>query len=234
MLFIGIDLAWSKNNKSFVVILQEKNTKLKIISCDYLLFDNIIPFILKHSQNFNTIIAIDAPIIINNDFGNRQTEIDFLKSFSQYKLGAYPVNKNLFLKLYGSISGVDLYNNLKKIDYKIGLNNPKSIIEVYPHASIMTLYNNMKVLPYKYKKGRNKEFLINQLNIYTSYLKQDISNIDENLFQTSTLKTIKKYEDYLDSIMCAYSAYYAKTYTSECDLFGDTNIGLLVVPKQRY
>ena len=233
MLYIGIDLAWNRNNKSFVVILKKQNNNLNIISTKYLSFEDIIPHILSLTKNQKTIIALDAPIVIKNDTGNRQLEIDFLKDFSKYKLGIYPVNKSLFLKMYKSTAGVDLYEKLKKFSYKLGISTNKNIIEIYTHASIMTLYNNMKVLPYKYKKGRNKEFLIEQLNIYTSFLKQDINNINENIFEKRTLKTIKKYEDYLDSILCAYSSYLAYNYPKECTIYGNNDIGLLYVPKIR-
>ena len=232
MFYIGIDLAWSKKNPSYIIIAQYINNTLTITHNKYLLFEEITQYIDNITTNQKTIIAIDAPIIINNELGNRQTEIDFLKDFSKYKLGAYPVNKTLFMKIYKSMAGVDLYNQLKTYNYKIGLYSNKNIIEVYPHATIMTLYNNMKVLPYKYKKGRSKEFIKEQLLIYSNFLKKDIYKIEINLLDNKTFKSLKNYEDYLDSINCTISAYYAVEHNNNL-VYGNINIGLLLVPNKK-
>jgi len=213
--FIGIDLAWKRRNRSYVVVL---DSMANIIHSHSLSFDEIAPFLQQHIDPSEAIIGVDAPLIVNNESGNRCTEVEFLKSYSKYKLGAYPVNRRLLTKSYGLIVGEELSKILKAYE----------LVEVYPHATILNLFNDAKVLPYKYKKGRNKAFYMEQLVRYTGFLESVTPNLDKKLFDGSTLKTLKKYEDYLDSITCAYSLYYANKYNYES--YGSQEEGLLIVP----
>jgi predicted RNase H-like nuclease len=220
--FIGIDLAWKRKNRSFIIAIKGMNATPTVIDTTYADFDEIDPYIKQYDPT-STLIGIDAPLIVNNESGNRQTEIDFLKDYAKYGLGVYPVNRQLLLKTYGVLTGVELFTKMPSY----------SFIEVYPHATILNLFHNQKVLPYKYKKGRNKAFYIEQLEIYTDYLSGVIDNINLKLFDTSTLKTLKHYEDYLDSITCAYTVYYCEKYPELCQKFGSKYNGLLYVPLKK-
>jgi len=215
--FVGIDLAWKRTNPSFVVVLDQD---ARIMYQKKLEFDKILPFLQTQIEPKEAIIGVDAPLIVNNETGNRRTEIEFLKSYSKYRLGAYPVNRQLLLRTYGGIIGEELCSLLN--EYKM--------VEVYPHATILNLFNDRKVLPYKYKKGRNKAFYIEQLKIYGAFLDTVVGNIDHSLLDTSTIKTLKVYEDYLDSITCAYTLYYYHRYPTKYEIFGSTEEGLLIVP----
>ncbi|MEA2027562.1 MAG: DUF429 domain-containing protein [Campylobacterota bacterium] len=215
--FVGIDLAWKRTNPSFVVVLDQDAC---ITYQKELAFDNILPFLQTQIEPNEAIIGVDAPLIVNNETGNRSTEIEFLKSYSKYRLGAYPVNRQLLMRSYGGIIGEELCCLLR--NYKM--------VEVYPHATILNLFNDRKVLPYKYKKGRNKAFYIEQLGIYSDYLDQVITGLDRELFDTSTIKSIKVYEDYLDSITCAYTLYHQHKYPNQSEIYGSKEEGLLIVP----
>jgi len=215
--FIGIDLAWKRTNRSFVVVLDQQST---IIYQKELAFDEIKPFLTSHIDPKEAIIGVDAPLVVTNSSGNRSTEVAFLKEYAKYKLGAYPVNRQLLARTYGGIIGEELREALK--DYQM--------VEVYPHATILNLFNSGKVLPYKYKKGRNKAFYIDQLEIYSQFLDCVVRGVDGELFNSSTIKSLKVYEDYLDSITCAYTLYYCYQYPNRCKIYGSKQEGALIVP----
>lgn len=213
--FIGIDLAWKRLNSSFVVVLDRDAT---IIHQQLLTFDEILPFLQEHIDPSEAIIGVDAPLVVTNESGNRSTEVAFLKDYAKYKLGAYPVNRQLMIRTYGGIIGEELLSILDGYE----------MVEVYPHATILNLFNGGKVLPYKYKKGRNKAFYLEQLGIYSEYLEGVVSGLNRKLFDSSTIKSLKVYEDYLDSITCAYTLYHASLHQYQS--YGSKEEGLLIVP----
>ncbi len=218
--FIGIDLAWSRKNKSFIVIIEERKNQPTIIGARHLELDETIGVLQGLEEKERCIIGVDAPLVVRNETGNRTTEVEFLRDYSRYRLGVYPVNRTLFRKTYGMIAGEELMKRSGGCD----------IVEVYPHATILELFNDRKVLPYKYKRGRNKAFYTEQLSIYTDMLSSRIGGVDRTLFDTSTLRSLKLCEDYLDSVTCAYTLYYCAKYPGLCRRYGSTEDGLLIVP----
>lgn len=190
MIYIGVDLAWSKRNKSGIAILEDE----KILFCDTVLGVDELACIIN--QYPDAIVGIDAPLKIENETGNRDIEKQFLKDFAKYKLGVYPVNRKLLSK-YGPIVSEQL---LEKIPQELG----KNLFEVYPHATILQLFHN-KVLPYKRKQGRDTKFIQEQLNILQNYLDEVLTgHFKEDIF---TLKgqSLKNHEDKLDALVCAYT-----------------------------
>lgn len=196
MLYIGIDLAWSENNYSGVTLLDDN----KIIHTGVLSnLNEVISFIKKYP---NAIIGVDAPLIVNNQTGNRSIEIEFLKDYSSKKLGVYPVNRNLMLKYSNVIVGEELVENVPQ---KLG----KELFEVYPHATIMNCFHGT-VLPYKRKKGRNTKYIREQLKILQSYLQKVLEgDFYKDIDELKGIK-LKHYEDMLDSIVCAYTLFYCQ------------------------
>lgn len=204
MKYIGIDLAWSQKNNSGIALLEEN----KLLFCDVMKgIENISEFV---NQYPDSIVGVDAPLCVDNETGNRTIEKEFLKDFARYKLGVYPVNKQLLGKS-GSIAGVELTT---KIYQKLG----STLFEVYPHATILQLFHG-KVLPYKRKKGRDTNFIKKQLNLLQNYLLEVIDG--DFAVDISKLKgcKLKEHEDKLDAIVCAYTVYYC--HTNECQTYGN-------------
>lgn len=206
MQYIGIDLAWSEHNTSGVALIENG----KLIYANTLIgLENIINFIKKYP---NAIVGIDAPLKIENETGNRDIEKQFLKDFSKYKLGVYPINKNLLLKTCKILAGVEVQ---KAIPQKLGV----TLFEVYPHATILKCFNNNKVLPYKAKKGRDTQFIKSQLKILHGYLNNVIDMDLDISFEELKGKKIKDCEDILDAITCAYTLMYCEK--NPCKIYGE-------------
>ena len=89
MRYLGVDLAWSKNNFSALTILEDNI----LIQTVYLKSDDeILDYIIQIKPDK---IGVDAPLEVLNTTGTRDIENSFLKDFAKYKLGVYPVNKNI-------------------------------------------------------------------------------------------------------------------------------------------
>lgn len=140
MKYLGIDFAWSKNNFSALALLEDD----KFIECVYLKSDeDILEYI---HQTKPDIIGVDAALEVKNESGNRIIENQILKDFAKYKLGVYPINKNIMDKLYGGNRAEELFARLE--DYPLR----EKLFEVYTHATIIRCFTKDRVLPYKRKR----------------------------------------------------------------------------------
>jgi predicted RNase H-like nuclease len=193
--YLGVDFAWSKNNFSALTLLEDN----KLIETVYLQSDEeILEYI---NQTTPDIIGVDAALEVKNETGNRIIENQILKEYAKYKLGVYPINKNIMDKLYGGNRAEELFAKLD--NYKLREN----LFEVYTHATILRCFTKDRVLPYKRKKGRTTPFIKEQLEILQNYLDEVVEGIEPYNISESKSKDLKEIEDKLDSIVCAYSLY---------------------------
>jgi putative endonuclease len=210
--FIGIDLAWGDKNSSGFSVVTKKSKKLKIVESKLLYsIDDILIEIQKYCDE-EVFIGIDAPLVIPNKTGNREIEKEFNRDFSKYKISMLPVNKTLLSKYSKNIRSVELFERLSQMGFKRDFMTSKVVFEVYPHSTIATLFNNNQILPYKRKKGRDILFIKEQMSIYQNYLKKEFlsSKILQRDIFTLKGKSLKEYEDILDSLTCALSVYHSK------------------------
>ena len=232
--FIGIDLAWGEKNPSGFSVVTSSGNKLKIVDTQLLYsIDDIVTQIQKYCEG-EVYIGIDAPLVVPNQTGNRTIEKEFNRDFSKYKISMLPVNKTLLTKYSPNIRSVELFDRLSKLNFKRDFMAAKVVFEVYPHSTISTLFNDNKILPYKRKRGRNTEFIKEQMFIYQGYLKKEFF-VHKVLKEDVSLlkgKSLKNYEDILDSLTCVLSIYYSKMFgTKTYQLDG---IDTFVTPLSRW
>lgn len=72
MNYIGIDLAWTYKNESGICIISDKG---KIELCEAKVYANeqLVQIINQYSKD-SALVAIDAPLIVENDTGSRKCE----------------------------------------------------------------------------------------------------------------------------------------------------------------
>jgi len=211
-IYIGIDLAWGDKNLSGFCVLTPYKKSLKIIDIKLLKsIDDIVTEIRKYKDN-KVYIGLDAPLLVPNEDGNRECEKLFNKDFAKYKVSMLPVNRKLLTKYNSNIRSEILYKRLLEDGFERNYNSDKVIFEVYPHSTIAMLFNNHKILPYKRKKGRNTEFIREQLVIYKKYLAKVIFPHTILKSDVASLKGqgLKSFEDMLDAITCAYTIYFCQ------------------------
>jgi len=229
-IYIGIDLAWGEKNLSGFCVLTPHAEKLKVLDIKLLKsIDEIIKEIQIYKEH-NVYIGVDAPLVVPNKTGNRDIEKNFNKDFSKYKISMLPANRDLLTKYTNTIRSEELYLRLSACGFKRDYNSSKVIFEVYTHSTIAVCFNSYKILPYKRKKGRDTEFIKEQLNIYKEYL---LSVIDNNIIFNEDIfamrgQSIKDYEDKLDAITCAYSIFYCRY--NRCKFYQVDTIDTFVTP----
>uniref|UniRef100_A0A486XV91 DUF429 domain-containing protein n=1 Tax=Rheinheimera sp. BAL341 TaxID=1708203 RepID=A0A486XV91_9GAMM len=230
---MGIDLAWHGVKPSGVALGRLYDQTLYV--------DQLLSEVLTNNQlcsivrDYNALgVAIDAPLIINNQNGMRECERQIGQLYGAKGASCHTAN----LTLFPNATSVQLSELLQKHHYE-HIVGARWQIEVYPHPAIIELFN----LDYRlaYKKGKVAERKAGQL-LLASYL-QSLGEqlpftlrIDNDLPVALTEAAIndlrgeqlKQNEDKLDAIVCLVIA--ALHLLNQTQVIGDDVSGYIVVP----
>ena len=233
-IYIGIDLAWGEKNLSGFCVLVEDKNRLKILEVKLLKSIEDILLEIQKYKDSKVFIGVDAPLVVPNETGNREIEKKFNKDFAKYKISMLPANRKILTKYSPNIRSEELFSKLTKLGFKRDYNSDKVIFEVYTHSTIAMCFNNHQILPYKRKKGRDTEFIKEQLGIYKKYLQKVIKNheIFKQDISTCRGQKLKDYEDKLDAITCAYCMYYCKD--NEAKFYQVDGVDTFVTPISKW
>lgn len=248
MFFVGIDLAWSERNRSGIAIIKGQKDKANFVcgTSDIYKNNEIVNYIITHTTGNPTLIAIDASLIVNNNSGERKAETLLKKMFASYHAVPYPSNRYLFYRLYGGLRGEQIAKMLQEKGFQ---HNPfikkfeesKKFFEVFPHSAMVVIFKLKKILKYKSRKNRDYNLRWQEFEKYQLYLKS-LQNRKPSLnfpcffhilkTNVRTLKgnALKKYEDFLDAVFCAYVAFYYWYDPGKCSVLGNLNEGYIVTP----
>lgn len=243
MFFVGIDLAWSKKNWSGLTIIEFKDNKLNILFSDILLTDDdIIDKILQFvGFDKSCIIGIDAPVIVNNDFGMRKCDSLLNADFRKFNAGVHPCNRKILSRYNGGeVRSIVLCEKLSKFGFikDFLVNNKESkrtYYEIYPHSASIVLFGLKRVLQYKARKNRSLEFRqkellkLKMLIENTFFLSLDVLNLGD--FNNLKGKEFKKSEDILDSVFCSLIVFSYWSNINSFKIYGDINEGYVLTPK---
>ncbi|HLC72468.1 MAG TPA: DUF429 domain-containing protein [Candidatus Nanoarchaeia archaeon] len=245
MYFVGIDLAWSTKNGTGLAIIEGNKKEAKVLYSDVVLTDEeIIRHIQEKVKDKKAFIAIDAPLIVPNEEGRRVAEAVVGQLFRKYHAGAHPSNRKRLSQWSGTIRGEELVKKLTAIGFD---HNPsiekfeatRKCFEVYPHPSMVVLFNLKKILQYKSKPKRDHVFLCGMFNQYQKHLRAlkkstPAFHVPEIMLRQDVTKikgkALKRYEDKLDAIFCAYISYYAWSQPEKCAVLGSMEEGYILTP----
>ena len=246
--FIGVDLAWkSDKNHSGVVVARGSADGAELIAYSNGLatLEGVLDYVARHATE-NTVVAIDAPLIITNRTGQRPCETRIGQRFGARHASAHTSNLNL----YPNAGSVRFEAMLRRDGF---LHQPhpatdkkkpgKWIFEVYPHPAQITLFSLERII--KYKKGA-----VSQKKSGLAELRGYIQNClicgDPPLRTNEMLgellavsldelsgKSLKQYEDLLDACICAYLALFYWYWGGEKnEIIGDPQTGYIINPTE--
>jgi predicted RNase H-like nuclease len=241
--FIGIDFAWrSERNLSGGAVLRgdRESAQLIEVSASLASCSAVLAYIEKHAAA-TTVVAIDAPLIITNQEGQRHCETLIGRCYGARHGSCHTSN----LSLYPQATSVGLASKLKSRGFRHapGLTHPENervMLEVYPHPALIELFHLPSIL--KYKKGRvatrrsgqqELQQWLRKLSLSSPPLEctprlSDFLDTGTNSLRGSALKAN---EDALDAIVCAYIAYYYWFWGARgTHTFGDVDSGYIIVP----
>ncbi|WP_411842422.1 DUF429 domain-containing protein [Salinicoccus sp. HZC-1] len=243
LVFIGIDLAWTYKNETGICVISESGA---VEHLDARVYSNEeILKIIEHYSEEKMCIAIDAPLIVNNEDGSRGAEGELMRSrIHGHRLSAFNSNRNYFTRIFGDIRGETLMQLIRSEfpDIRIGFDNSESnIVETFPTGICCGLFPEIYPIKYKRKPKVAFEKTCRQMDVLLGRLREietsegHISGLTSKLEMDSfilTRKMHKHVEDKIDAFLCAYGMYSISKGLAEGRMFGTVEDGFILVPVQ--
>lgn len=250
---IGIDLAWSARNDTGIAALHwsESDRAARLIDCRLARSDEDILAAVKSVDNPHIVVAIDAPTVVPNIEGRRPADSKISAAFQRFRAGAYPANRRLLAthlgdQVRGEVITQRLESELQIIHRaEIDPRTPmRQCFEAFPHPAMVVLFQLERTLPYKARADRS---LADRLTAFTEYhrlIRDQLTALEPAILLTDSLATLlddlalphtptalKRHEDQLDALLCAYIALYYWYWGAErCHIFGSFREGYTVTP----
>lgn len=254
MRYIGIDLAWGATNTTGVVVLEGADDPAEgatLRAAEEALTDDaaILDFVQAHDDGGGLLVAIDAPLVVPNITGRRPCEAILSRCLRRVEAGPHPSNRSRLAGPDGSIRGERIATafNLRGIAHTPHLDTlaqpPRACFEVFPHPAHVALWELDKTLKYKAKPRRTRELRVSEFVRYTALLVSlaafdpplTLPRNEEIWWQRDpaflTPSALKRHEDTLDALTCAYIAlYFHRWGDARCAVVGDLENGYIVTP----
>lgn len=239
MYFVGVDLAWGDRNPTGVAVLDESGALRHVgVAGD----DDDVLTQLRPYVDGACVVAVDAPLVVVNARGNRPCEAALNRDFRRFDAGAHPANTGLAWFADGG-RGARLCRALG-LDLDPHTPAARRALEVYPHAASVALFALPKTLKYKQKPGRDIDTLRSELLRLMAFL-EDLRNATPALdvaacprwadlanavTQATRKSQLRRAEDPVDAVLCAYIARYVHERAEDVTVYGDAANGYIVTP----
>jgi len=236
--FVGVDLAWAGRNPTGVAVLDPDGRLVRIGAArdDADVLAALRPYTLG-----DCLVAFDAPLVVTNPTGQRPAETALNRDFRRFEAGAHPCNtgKPEFT------DGPRAARLARALDLDLDPRSPatRRAIEVYPHAATVALFRLPRTLKYKAKPGRGLEQLKAELLLLMDGLEKlaqaDVAllvdgpewvELRRQVVAAQRKSDLRRAEDPIDAVVCAYVALYAERRPADITIYGDFATGCIVTP----
>ena len=244
---IGVDWAWSDRHESGVAILRWDGAALTFQAAEAITTLEEIAARIR-ALDGSWCIAIDAPLIVRNQSGRRPVDGLISARYHRFHAGAYPANLRL---LGGKVRGGDLVRQLQGDGLRMAGGPERAAqvadrwaFETYPHAEMVEVFGLPRI--FKYKRGRvaaKRKGLLALMQCFRERFPdlepplalsaplRDLLSTDPDLLRG---RALKRHEDLLDAVFCAYLAAYAWYWGSaRSRVLGDQSSGEVILPARR-
>ncbi len=239
LFYVGLDLAWGQRKPTGVAAVDDAG---RLVYAGAATDDASIRAALAPYTQGDCLVAIDAPLIVTNPTGQRPAERQLNADFGRFQAGAHPSNtgKPEFADVP---RGARIARTLD-LDMDPQSTAKRRAIEVYPHPATVALFRLGRTLKYKAKPGRS----IAQLRAELLRLMEHIEGLaqaepslrvadNENWAQLRSMaeqaerkSELRRVEDPVDAVMCAYVALHATRRPADVTVYGDGETGYIVTP----
>lgn len=246
MRFLGLDLAWHNATKSSgIAALSGDAGAVSLVAVPSTVTDDesLLQTVEALAQT-DAVLAIDAPLIISNDGGQRSCETMIGRRFGHAYASAHTCNRQRFpnprsCRLVAALQDRGWRHEVAPEADR--LRTGRWLFEVYPHPAQVVLFDRARII--RYKKGRIAERRagldeLRQSMRDTLSKAEPVLLLDEPLteFLSRDLGSLsgpqlKSYEDALDALFCAYlAAYYWVWGNARNAMLGSMPDGYIVTP----
>lgn len=243
--FIGIDFAWqSERNATAIAVARGEGADASLIDVVSGIGGlNEIAAIIERSATENTVVAVDAPLIIRNITGRRPCESEISRRFGARHASTHSSN----LTLYPVPSTHELVGRLEHAGFRHRVAREcqapgRWFFEVYPHPAHLVLFDLPTIIKYKAKSRRPRslrlsEFarlqslLVSLRNAEPALAPGVMASPDSAELESLRGQALKNHEDAVDAWFCAYLALHAWYWGQERnEVVGDFESGYILLP----
>jgi predicted RNase H-like nuclease len=239
MYFGGVDLAWGLRNPTGVAVVDSDGC---LVSAGAVRDDDEILAALRPYVRGECVVGFDAPLVVNNPSGQRPAETALNRDFRRFEAGAHPANTGK-PEFANGPRGARLAAALG-LDLDPRSATPRRALEVYPHAATVALFRLERTLKYKAKPGRTQERLKSELLLLMDGIERladtdvplrvadhpDWIGLRQQVTTAQRKSDLRRAEDPVDAVVCAYVALYAQRCPGRITIYGDLANGYIVTP----
>ncbi|MGB6022128.1 MAG: DUF429 domain-containing protein [Ornithinimicrobium sp.] len=239
MHYVGLDLAWGEKKPTGVAVVDADGRLLHVSSQTD---DASIVAALSAYPIGACLVAIDAPLVVTNPTGNRPAEKALNKDYRAFQAGAHPANTGK-PEFRGVPRGARLAAALG-LDIDPHSSAERRAVEVYPHPATIALFRLGKTLKYKARTGRTAtdlQLALLQLMNLVETLRgaepalyvadhQGWRDLFKQVESAQRKSELRRVEDQVDAVLCAYIAMFAQTRPESTTLYGDVETGYILTP----
>jgi predicted RNase H-like nuclease len=180
------------------------------------------------------VAAVDAPLIVSNETGQRRCEKEISRAFWRYKIGAH--SSNLSRALFDPPRAATLADRFGwSVDPALrGSVEAPVCIEVYPHPAMVGLFGLTERIMYKSGPARAEGFaqLIQHFASIDGLRLSDYPRWAEFTRVVADPKPgdLTRIEDELDAVLCAHLAWLWHHRADSLQVYGSLEDGYIVAP----
>src|ERR1700731_1698998 len=235
----GVDLAWGGRKPTGVAVVDADGYLVRLGAArdDADVLAAVWPYVRG-----DCLVAFDAPLVVANPTGQRPAEAELNRDFRRFEAGAHPSN-TAKPEFAGMPRAARLAGALG-LDMDPRSSAARRAIEVYPHPATVVLFRLARTLKYKAKPGRDLARLKSELLLLmdgveklahaTVPLRVDShdgwAELRRHVVAAQRKSELRRAEDPVDAVVCAYVALYAQRHPSGVTIYGDFATGYIVTP----
>lgn len=239
-LAIGLDLAWGDRARTGVAVLDDAGhlRHLGTASDDASVTEAVAGWLDRPCT-----VAIDAPLVVTNATGRRPCEAALAADFARFDAGPHPSNLSRPYFVPEPRGGRLARTWGLELDTGAGAGAPRRAVEVYPHAATIALFGLGRILRYKHKPGRDllllRAELTRLLDLLESLADAEVPlvldhpewrRVRETMGAATTKAGLRRVEDEVDAVVCAYVARLERHVPERLTRYGDAATGVIVTP----
>jgi predicted RNase H-like nuclease len=197
--------------------------------------NEILNWIESQTGDAESVVAVDAPLVIRNCSGIRTAERELNHDFCYFHAGCHAANLGRpfapnVLSFSHSLSGLGFIHGADMMPKEPG----RFQIEVHPHAAAVNLFDLARIV--KYKRGRRDQRaseLRRLRKLMVSRLPRMNPRLQLRLPSVPRAGSLKSVEDQMDAVLCAYVAVHWWFWGSQRNRrYGTKEEGYIVVPNR--
>ena len=239
MYFAGVDLAWAGRNPTGVAVVDADGDLMQLGAVRE---DDAVLAALSPYVRGDCLVAFDAPLVVTNRSGQRPAEAALNRDFRRFEAGAHPANTTK--PEFADVPRGARLARAMGLDMDPRSSAARRAIEVYPHPAAVVLFRLARTLKYKAKPGRDVARLRSELQLLMDGVEklaharvpmrvvshEGWADLRRQVATAQRKSELRRAEDPIDAVVCAYVALYAQRCPAGITIYGDFATGYIVTP----